>query len=96
MQRRSISLYLYELWLQQVSGGRDFHPVGQLAADTEFAVSDYGSLFLTEWMPIPVREHPNGGPAFPKGTPGIRLALNPIDGLTFQAAVYQAILSRTR
>jgi len=87
------SLYLYELWLQQnfLEDAVSIR-VGQLAADTEFAGSDYGSLFLNScfgWPPFLSFNIPNVGPAFPKGTLGARLALNPTDWFTLQTAVYQ-------
>lgn len=87
------SLYLYELWFQQ-NFLEDAISIrfGQLAADTEFAGSDYGSLFLNAtfgWPPFLSNNIPNVGPAFPKGTLGVRLALNPTDWFTFQTAVYQ-------
>ncbi len=87
------SLFLYELWLQQnLLEDQISIRVGQLAADTEFAGSDYGSLFLNAtfgWPPFLSENIPNVGPAFPKGTPGIRLAVQPVDWFTFQTAVYQ-------
>ncbi len=87
------SLYLYELWLQQ-NFMEDAISIrlGQLAADTEFAGSDYGSLFLNStfgWPPFLSENIPNVGPAFPKGTLGVRLALNPTDWFTFLTVVYQ-------
>lgn len=87
------SLYLYELWFQQnfLNDALSLR-VGQLAADTEFAGSAYGSLFLNAtfgWPPFLSNNLPNVGPAFPKGTPGVRLAVNPTDWFTFQSAVYQ-------
>jgi porin len=87
------SLYLFELWFQQTFLEETISiRLGQLAADEEFAGSDYGSLFINAtfgWPPFLSENIPNVGPAFPKGTLGIRLALNPTDGLTFQTAVYQ-------
>ncbi len=85
------SLYLYELWFQQVVGPLSVR-VGQLAADTEFAGSDHGALFLNSafgWPPFLSGNLPNVGPAFPKGTPGARVALTPVEWLTLQSAVYQ-------
>lgn len=87
------SLYLYELWFQQNFLQDTISlRLGQLAADAEFAGSDYGSLFLNAtfgWPPFLSDNIPNVGPAFPKGTLGVRLALNPTDWFTFQTAVYQ-------
>jgi porin len=87
------SLYLYELWFQQeLWEGAVSLRVGQLAADAEFANSDYGSLFLNAtfgWPTFLANNIPNVGPAYPKGAPGVRLALQPASWLTVQAAVYQ-------
>lgn len=85
------SLYLYELWFQQVVGPLSLR-VGQLAADAEFAGSDHGALFLNAafgWPPFLSGNLPNVGPAFPKGTPGARLAVAPTSWLTLQSAIYQ-------
>ncbi len=87
------SLYLYELWLQQSFAGDTLSlRLGQLAADAEFATTEYGSLFINSafgWPPFLSGNLPNVGPAFPKGAPGLRLAFTPTPEWTLQSAVYQ-------
>jgi len=87
------SLYLYEFWFQQTFLSEAISiRLGQLAADTEFASSDYGSLFINAtfgWPSFLSENIPSGGPTFPKGTLGVRLALNPTDWFTFQTAIFQ-------
>ncbi len=87
------SLYLYEFWLQQnFADSRIIVRVGQLAADAEFAGSDYGALFLNAtfgWPPFLSSNIPNVGPAFPKGTLGVSVGVQLLDWLTLQSAVYQ-------
>ncbi len=87
------SLYLYELWLEQrLFEDRLSLRMGQLAADGEFAGSDYGGLFINAtfgWPPFLSGNLPNVGPAFPKGTLGVRLAITPIASITFQSALFQ-------
>jgi porin len=77
------STRLFGLWLQQSL----FHDAvsiraGQIAADDEFFVSQYASLFVNStfgWPSILGINLPSGGPAYPLATPGIRLriALSP-------------------
>lgn len=83
----------YELWLQQ-----DFLDekisirAGQLAGDSEFAISDYASVFLngTFGWPVALTSNiPNGGPAYPSGAPGVRLKVKPLPGLTIMSAGFQ-------
>lgn len=88
------TLVLYELWIQQeLLDGIFSVRLGQLAADEEFAISDYGALFLNAtfgWPPFLSENMPNVGPAFPRGSPGVRLAWEPAPWLTFLAAAFQA------
>lgn len=82
-----------ELWLQQNFWEDKFSlRAGQLAADSEFMISEYGSLFINGtfgWPAFIYMNVPNGGPGYPMGAPGIRLAIEPVEGLTFLAAVFQ-------
>ncbi|MFM8765053.1 MAG: carbohydrate porin, partial [Spartobacteria bacterium] len=82
-----------ELWLEQ-----DFLDetlslrVGQVTADSEFLVSDYGGLFINAefgWSALVGSNMPNGGAAFPVGAPGLRLAWSPNDAFTFLSGAYQ-------
>jgi len=83
----------FELWFQQeFLDGMMSLRFGQLAADAEFVISDYGSLFINGtfgWPAFIYQNVPGGGPGYPMGAPGARLAVNPTDWFTFQTAVYQ-------
>jgi porin len=81
---------LSEMWLEQKVAADTFGVrFGQLAADTEFFVSDYSALFLTsDWPAIAKHSLPNGGPAYPLSTPGIRIKYEPEKRFAFLAAVF--------
>jgi len=84
---------MFELWFQQ-SFLDDAVSIrlGQLAADEEFATSEYAGLFLngTFGFPLALTESfPHGGPQYPLATPGIRLELNPTEWFTFRTAAFQ-------
>jgi porin len=83
-----------ELWLQQnFAGDRISIRVGQLGADSEFDLSTNSIVFLNGtfgWAPYLSTNIPNGGPSYPLGTPGIRLALTPLNWLSYQGAVFQS------
>jgi porin len=82
-----------ELWFQQnFLSDRISIRVGQLGADSEFDLSTYSLVFLNgtfSWSPCLSTNIPNGGPAYPMAAPGIRLALTPLNWLTYQGAVFQ-------
>jgi len=87
------TLRMFELWFQQnVLEDKISIRVGQLPADSEFLISDYSGLFINGtfgWPAFAYMNIPNGGPGYPIGTLGARLALNPVDWFTFQTAVFQ-------
>ena len=72
---------LFELWLEQhMFGDKLAVKVGQLAADTEFILSEGGGFFLNGtwgWPSITAADLPSGGPAYPLATPGVRVAVTP-------------------
>jgi porin len=82
-----------ELWLQQnFLNDRISIRVGQLGADSEFDISTYSVVFLNStfgWSPHLSTNLPNNGPSYPMGTPGVRVALRPVDWLTYRGAVLQ-------
>jgi len=86
------STRLFELWYQQsILGGKASVRVGQQAADQEFAVSQYGALFVNSgfgWATLTAIDLPSGGPAYPFATPGIRLKLQPSDELSVLVGLY--------
>ncbi|HWX49586.1 MAG TPA: carbohydrate porin [Roseomonas sp.] len=69
---------LMELWLQREVEGWGSLRIGQLAADTEFAVADTASNLVNGtfgWPALFAEALPSGGPAYPFAAPGVRLAL---------------------
>ena len=83
---------LYEAWFEQkFAEDKVAVRVGQLAADTEFFVSQTATLFVNStfgWPASLANDLPNGGPAYPLATPGARLKLKPNDNITLLAAVF--------
>ncbi|MFZ4776737.1 MAG: carbohydrate porin, partial [Terrimicrobiaceae bacterium] len=87
------TLRMFELWFQQeLLDDKISIRLGQLSADSEFLISDYSGLFINGtfgWPAFAYMNIPEGGPGYPMGTLGTRLALNPVDWFTFQTAVFQ-------
>ena len=86
------STRLFELWAEQtVFDGKLAIRIGQLAADTEFLVSQYAGLFVNATFGFPTitaADLPSGGPAYPLATPGVRIKVMPTEELTVLAAVF--------
>ena len=86
------STRLFELWLEQhMFGDKLAVKVGQLAADTEFILSEGGGFFLNGtwgWPSITAADLPSGGPAYPLATPGVRVAVTPSDKFQLLVGVY--------
>ena len=82
-----------ELWFQQnFLNDRISIRIGQLGADSEFDLSTYSAVLLNaafSWSPYLYTNIPNGGSGYPMGAPGARMALTPLDWLTYQGAVFQ-------
>jgi porin len=93
------TLRMLELWFQQdfFPRGEDKPPslsvrVGQITADSEFVISDWGALFTNGtfgWPAFLYTNIPEGGPGYPMGTLGVRVAVSPWQWLTVQSAVFQ-------
>jgi porin len=83
---------LFELWLEQhMFNDKLAVKVGQLAADTEFILSEGGGFFLNGtwgWPSISAADLPSGGPAYPLATPGVRVAITPSDKFQLLVGVY--------
>src|SRR6516165_2719507 len=83
----------YELWFQQnLLDDKISIRLGQLAGDAEFVISDYAALFLNGtfgWPAFMYMNLPGGGPGFPVGTLGMRLAIQPVKWFRLQTAVFQ-------
>jgi len=87
------TLRMFDLWFQQnLFDDKVSIRLGQLNADGEFVISDYGALFLNGTFGWPASIYtnvPGGGPGYPMGTLGARVAWNPVEWFTFQTAVFQ-------
>jgi porin len=85
---------LFDLWYQQeLFDGKLAIRFGQLAADDEFLISQYGSLFLNGtfgWPTLVSANLPNGGPGYPLAAPAVLVRLAPIEQLTLTAAVFDS------
>ena len=76
---------LYEAWLEQsLLGGRVTLRGGQLAADTEFVISQTAAVFIGAsygWPASFGNNLPSGGPVYPLGAAGVRLKAEVTDHL---------------
>ena len=83
---------LYEIWLEQkLLDDTLAIRAGQLAADTEFVVSQYATLFVNStfgWPTITGADLPNGGPAYPLATPAVRVKYAPNAQLSFLLGLF--------
>lgn len=85
---RNIDLWIEQKFLDEKIAFR----VGQMEADSDFAISDYGALFINStfgWPAFLYTSIPNGGPNYPVGAPGVYLKLKPIEPVTLKFAAYQ-------
>ncbi len=82
-----------DLWVEQkLFDEKIALRVGQLEADSDFAISDYGAVFINStfgWPAFLYTSIPNGGPNYPVGAPGVYLKLKPLEPLTLKFAAYQ-------
>ncbi len=83
---------LFELWFEQkLLDDKLSIRFGQIAADSEFILSDGGGAFINGtwgWPSITAANLPSGGPAYPLATPGVRVAFSPSDQVTIMGAVF--------
>ena len=86
------STRLFDLWLEQhLWTNLVSVRIGQLAADDEFIVSQYASLFVNSTFGFPgitATDLPSSGPAYPLSTPGVRVKIQPTDQLLLMGAVF--------
>lgn len=64
---------------------------GQLAADCEFLLSKGGGSFINGtwgWPSIAAADLPNGGPAYPLATPGVRVQVKPTEQFGLMVGLY--------
>ena len=85
-------LKLFELWYEQVLLNKMLAiRVGQMSADQEFMVTQYGGLFLNSGYGFPTlaaNDLPSGGPAYPLATPGVRVKVVPNESVAVLVAVF--------
>jgi porin len=83
---------LFEAWSEyKFPGDKLSIRVGQLAADSDFFISEFSQLSLNStygWPNILAEDLPSGGPAYPFATPGVRVKVYATDQLNFIAAIY--------
>lgn len=84
------STRLFELWYQQafLDGKLDVK-IGQQDLDTEFLISDYGSLYMNANFGWPMAPSVNlyaGGPSWPLASPAVRIRYRPSEKFTFMFA----------
>jgi porin len=88
------STRLFELYLEQALFDKRLSVrAGQLAADSEFAVSEASAAFLNSsfgWPSILGINLPDGGPSYPLAAPGARVAFAPNDNVKYLLGVYSA------
>jgi porin len=84
------SVRLFELWYEHAF--LEDHVsvrLGQLAADEEFAGTEYGCLFINGtcgWPAILAANIPS--PAYPVGAPGARVAFHTMAGVSWQTGIF--------
>ncbi|SEP24099.1 porin, OprB family [Methylobacterium sp. ap11] len=83
---------LFELWLEQSLFGDTLSvKVGQVSADTEFAIAQSAVVFFNAgfgWPNIGAVVLPSGGPIYPLATPAVRVKYVPDERLSIQAAIF--------
>lgn len=83
---------LYELWFEQKLFDDQLGlKIGQLAADTEFAVTQTGTVFVNStfgWHNNMAVVIPSGGPIYPLAVPGVRAKYVPNANLSLQVGVF--------
>lgn len=86
------STRLFEIWFEQhMFNDTVSVKAGQLAADEEFFAADGGGYFINGtwgWAPIAAENNPNGGPAYPLATLGVRVAVAPTENTSLLIGVF--------
>lgn len=86
------SIRLFELWIEQrLFADALSVKVGQISADTEFAIAQSAVVFMNAgfgWPNIGAVVLPSGGPIYPLATPAIRLKYVPNANLSIQAGLF--------
>jgi porin len=84
------TLRMMEMWFQQnLLDDKVSIRLGQITTDSEFLITDYGAAFINGtfgWPALASMNLPSGGPGYPQGGPGVRVAITPVKWFTYQAA----------
>jgi len=79
---------LFTLWFEQNFGTLGSIKVGQIAIDEEL-LTNRGLINGTfGWATVLSSNLPSGGPAYPLGTPGVRLKINATENIVLRGAVF--------
>lgn len=83
---------MLEVWFEQRFAGDLLSVrIGQITADSEFAVTEVGRLFINStfgWPSYLSSNLPDSSPAYPMGALGARIAAHPTEWLGLQSAAY--------
>jgi porin len=84
---------LFELWIEKKFSDFARIRIGQLSADNQFFISEFGnSLYVNSTFGWPTIFHADlpggGGPNYPLATPGVRIKVTPNDQLAFLVGLY--------
>ncbi len=86
------SVRLFELWIEQRFLDDTLSlKLGQISADTEFAIAQTGVVFMNAgfgWPNIGAVVLPSGGPIYPLATPAVRVKYAPNANLSIQAGLF--------
>lgn len=86
------STRLFEAWIEQkFLDGLISIRAGQLAANTDYTLSEYSAMFINAsfgWANIFAADLPSGGPNYPLATPGIRFKIAPADAFDVHATLF--------
>jgi porin len=85
------STRLFDVWFEQrLFDNKASVKIGRLALDSEFAISDFSTLFVNSifgWPNSHAINLPGGGPVYPIASPGVRIKVAPLENIVFLAAV---------
>lgn len=86
------STRLFELYLEQsLLDGAVTVRAGQIAADSEFMITDGAAAFINGtwgWPSMTATDIPQGGPAYPLATPGVRVSISPNEDYGMMVGVF--------
>jgi porin len=92
------STWLFEAWFEQkLFSDMASLRIGQLAANTEFAISEYSQAYLNAtfgWPNIFAANMPSTAPNYPLATPGVRLKLSPNNQTNLLVALFRSVRGR--